>query len=182
MMKSLAALALFAGFALSSAAHAEMELSKYPRVYKGGEGLVIKVVSLKGGGDKKQAVALQQRLAQVDPAAAALQKAGAPHIFVDIDRVKAESLKVSIGYDDGFIGEAQISYAGPGAADRAALAGEIVRERLAITGATFDEIRFDLIGVDSMHSETVSASAPQPRATKRGPMKTSRARSQRIAG
>lgn len=54
MMKSIAAWALFAGFALSSTAHAEMELSKYPRVYRGGEGLVIKVVSTKG--EKKQAL------------------------------------------------------------------------------------------------------------------------------
>ena len=65
-------------------------------------------------------------------------------------RIASGSLKVSIGYDDGFIGEAQISYAGPGAADRAALAGEIVRERLALIGAPVDELRIDLIGMDAV--------------------------------
>lgn len=37
-----------------AAAAAEMQLSKYPRVYKGGEGMVVTVVSLKG--EKKQAL------------------------------------------------------------------------------------------------------------------------------
>lgn len=57
-------------------------------------------------------------------------------------------LKVSIGHDDGFIGEGQISYAGPRAAERARLAGEIVRERLQLIGAQHDELRVDLIGAD----------------------------------
>lgn len=65
-------------------------------------------------------------------------------------RQRSGLLKVSIGYDDGFIGEAQISYAGPGAADRARLAGEIVRERLTLVGAAVDELRTDLIGIDSV--------------------------------
>lgn len=54
MVKTLVAFAAFVAVTLSSPAHAEMELSKYPRAYKGGEGLVVKVVSLKG--EKKQAL------------------------------------------------------------------------------------------------------------------------------
>ncbi len=64
---------------------------------------------------------------------------------------KTGLLKVSVGYLDGFIGEGQISYAGPGAAARGRLALDIVRERLALTGVRMNESRFDLIGVDDLH-------------------------------
>ena len=61
---------------------------------------------------------------------------------------RPDRLKVSVGYRAGYRGEGEISYAGPGAADRARLAGAIVRERLA---GEVDELRLDLIGVDSVH-------------------------------
>lgn len=64
-------------------------------------------------------------------------------------RMHSASLKVSIGYDDGFIGEGQISYAGPGAVARARLALDIVRERLVLTAADVREIRCDVIGLDA---------------------------------
>lgn len=72
-------------------------------------------------------------------------------------RPRTETLKVSIGYRDGFIGEGQISYAGPGAVERGRLALEIVAERLRLTGVPFDEIRYDLIGVNSLHGDDRSA-------------------------
>lgn len=72
-------------------------------------------------------------------------------------RPRTETLKVSIGYRDGFIGEGQISYAGPGAVERGKLALEIVAERLRLTGVPFDEIRYDLIGVNSLHGDNRSA-------------------------
>ncbi|WP_294254942.1 acyclic terpene utilization AtuA family protein [uncultured Sphingomonas sp.] len=65
-------------------------------------------------------------------------------------RPRPDALKVSIGYDDGFIGEGQISYAGPGAVGRARLAAAIVEERLAIIGAPVTELRSTLIGLDSV--------------------------------
>ncbi|KQM88762.1 ABC transporter substrate-binding protein [Sphingomonas sp. Leaf23] len=65
-------------------------------------------------------------------------------------RTQPASLKVSIGYDDGFIGEGQISYAGPGAVARARLALDIVRERLVLTNADVREIRCDVIGLDAV--------------------------------
>lgn len=43
---------------------------------------------------------------------------------------RPDRLKASVGYRAGFRGEGEISYAGPGAAARARLAGEVVRERL----------------------------------------------------
>ncbi len=72
------------------------------------------------------------------------------------------TLKVSVGYVDGFIGEGQISYAGPGALARGRLALDIVRERLKLTGVAASELRFDLIGVDSLHGPHVAAHANEP--------------------
>jgi Acyclic terpene utilisation family protein AtuA len=72
------------------------------------------------------------------------------------------TLKVSVGYVDSFIGEGQMSYAGPGALARGQLALEIVRERLKLTGVVTNELRFDLIGVDSLHGGRVSAHANEP--------------------
>ena len=75
---------------------------------------------------------------------------------------RPSTLKVSVGYLDSFIGEGQISYAGPGALARGRLALEIVRERLKLTGVEASELRFDLIGVDSLHGPLVSAHANEP--------------------
>ena len=71
-------------------------------------------------------------------------------------------LKVSVGYADGYMGEGQISYAGPGALARARLALDIVRERLRITNVASSETRFDLIGVDSLHGAQLSRDHDQP--------------------
>ena len=65
--------------------------------------------------------------------------------------------KVSVGYRDSFVGEGQISYAGAGARARAELALEIVRERLRLTGVATTELRFDMIGVDSVHRSTAGS-------------------------
>jgi hypothetical protein len=72
------------------------------------------------------------------------------------------TLKVSVGYIDSFIGEGQISYAGPGALARGRLALDIVRERLKLTGVATNELRFDLIGMDSLHGAQVSAHGNEP--------------------
>jgi hypothetical protein len=85
---------------------------------------------------------------------------------------RTDTLKVSVGYVDSFIGEGQISYAGPGAVARGRLALEIVRERLKLTGVAASELRFDLIGVDSLHGPEIAA--PRERAlrsagARRGP-------------
>lgn len=77
-------------------------------------------------------------------------------------RERPPTLKVSVAYTDGHIGEGQISYAGPGALARARLALEIVRERLQIRGVQSDELRFDLIGVDSLHGATLSRQEAEP--------------------
>jgi len=71
-------------------------------------------------------------------------------------------LKVSVGYVDGYAGEGQISYAGPGALARARLALDIVRERLRMTNVQTSETRFDLIGVDSLHGAELSSRHAEP--------------------
>ncbi|MGF6973015.1 hypothetical protein QFZ94_001442 [Paraburkholderia sp. JPY465] len=75
---------------------------------------------------------------------------------------RTATLKVSVAYFDGYIGEGQISYGGPGALARARLALDIVRERLALTGVEARELRFDLIGVNALHGETVAAGHGEP--------------------
>jgi hypothetical protein len=72
---------------------------------------------------------------------------------------RTDTLKVSVGYVDSFIGEGQISYAGPGALARGRLALDIVRERLKLTGVASSELRFELVGVESLHGAEVSARA-----------------------
>ena len=68
---------------------------------------------------------------------------------------RTPTLKVSVAYVDGYIGEGQISYGGPGALARGRLALDIVRERLTMTGVDVSELRFDLIGVDSLHGSSL---------------------------
>jgi hypothetical protein len=45
---------------------------------------------------------------------------------------------------------------------RGRLALDIVRERLKLTGVAASELRFELIGVDSLHGPQVSAHASEP--------------------
>ena len=75
-------------------------------------------------------------------------------------RSRPETLKVSIGYQDGFIGEGQISYAGPNALRRAELAREVVEKRLASLGLA--ELRFDFIGMNAIHGPQISRNASLP--------------------
>jgi Acyclic terpene utilisation family protein AtuA len=71
-----------------------------------------------------------------------------------------ERLKVSVGYQDGHVGEGQISYAGPGAIGRARLALDVVLDRLRQTAVPCDEVRGDLIGVDALHSTASGVGDP----------------------
>lgn len=64
-----------------------------------------------------------------------------------------ETLKVSLGYDAGYQGVGEMSYAGPNARERAELAGDVVRERLEIRGLEPTELRADVVGVDALHGE-----------------------------
>ena len=74
-------------------------------------------------------------------------------------RPRPDRLKVSVGIKEGWIGEAEITYAGLGCLNRARLAEQVVRERLAIGGITLEELRVDYIGMNSLHG---GASLPTP--------------------
>ncbi len=81
------------------------------------------------------------------------------------DRVKAEcatshgrpdTLKVSIGYKDGFIGEGEISYGGTNCMARAELAADIVKKRIELTGIDLQECRIDYIGYNSLYGDSIA--------------------------
>jgi hypothetical protein len=74
-------------------------------------------------------------------------------------RERPQNLKVSVGYLDGWIGEGQMSYGGPGAVARAQLARQVVLERLQLMGVVYDDLRAELIGVDSLHGGELGARA-----------------------
>lgn len=69
---------------------------------------------------------------------------------------KPETLKVSIGYKDCFIGEGEISYGGTNSMARAQLAADIVEERLKIVGVETQEQRIDFIGFNSLYKSKIS--------------------------
>jgi hypothetical protein len=60
-------------------------------------------------------------------------------------------LKATLGYRDGYIGEGQISYAGPGAVARGRLALQLLNHRLQRLGWAGLDHRAELIGVNAMH-------------------------------
>ncbi|WP_315069464.1 acyclic terpene utilization AtuA family protein [uncultured Clostridium sp.] len=71
---------------------------------------------------------------------------------------KAETglFKTSVGYKDCYIGEGEMSYGGSGAYERAVLAGEIIKKRLEHINAPIEELRVDLIGVNSLYKDSLS--------------------------
>jgi Acyclic terpene utilisation family protein AtuA len=66
-------------------------------------------------------------------------------------RARPDRLKATLGYRDGFIGEGQISYAGPGARLRGELALEVLKQRLHKAGRGALDLRAELIGLNAMH-------------------------------
>ena len=129
-----------------------------------GEAVITKVAG--SGGRVSRATCTEQLIYEVhDPAAYLTPDVTADfsHVsFVEegLDRVRAlgadgrarpEQLKVSVGYLDGWIGEGQMSYGGPGAVARAQLARDIVLKRLELMGVNMQEVRAELIGMDSLH-------------------------------
>lgn len=68
---------------------------------------------------------------------------------------RPDTLKVTIGHRDGFIGEGQISYAGLGAQARGQLALDVLKDRLV--GVKAVDSRFELIGVNAIHGAALAA-------------------------
>lgn len=72
-------------------------------------------------------------------------------------RPRPGQLKVTLGLRDGFIGEGQISYAGPGARARGELALAVLKHRLHGGGLGAMEQRAELIGVNAMHGPALGS-------------------------
>ncbi|OPA87236.1 ABC transporter substrate-binding protein [Pseudomonas fluorescens] len=129
-----------------------------------GEALITKVAG--SGGRVSRATCTEQLIYEVhDPAAYLTPDVTADFSqvgFVEegFDRVRVqgatgrarpEQLKVSVGYLDGWIGEGQMSYGGPGAVARAQLARDVVLKRLELMGVKMQDVRAELIGMDALH-------------------------------
>ena len=74
-------------------------------------------------------------------------------------RKRPDTLKVSVGYHAGYIGEGEISYAGENCVARAQLGGEIVAERLR---GRFQELRVDIVGMSALHTRPMSGGDYRP--------------------
>lgn len=142
-------------------------------VQASGDAVITKVAG--SGGCVTTATCTEQLLYEIDDPAHYLQ----PDVVADfsavrfetagLDRVRVsggdgqarpQTLKVSLGYRDGFIGEGQIGYAGPGAQDRGQLALELVRQRLSDAGLGDFDSRFELIGLNALSSPVQQISHP----------------------
>ena len=73
-------------------------------------------------------------------------------VFGGSGKLKTGLLKTSIGYKDGYIAEAEISYGGAGSVERAKLAKTIMQKRLAAQDIEPIEIRYDFIGLNSLYA------------------------------
>jgi len=73
-------------------------------------------------------------------------------------RARPAELKALIGIRQGYIGEGQVSWGGPGCYEKAKAAAEIVKARLEPVMEDIDDLRVDFIGVNSI----MGPEAPQP--------------------
>jgi len=138
----------------------------YPLAEVGRDGQAV-ITKSPGGGLVTPATVTEQLLYEIHDPSAYLT----PDVVLDItgvrveevgpDRVKVmgargrrkpDRLKATVGFTDGWLGEGEISYAGPNAAARARLAGEVLRERLARLRPDLD-LRVDLIGLASLFND-----------------------------
>ena len=95
---------------------------------------------------------------------------------------RPEQLKVTLGYREGFIGEGQISYAGPGARARGELALSVLRSRMQRLGWAGLEHRAELIGVNAMHGPLLGADRePYEVRVRLAVRTTTRAQAERVA-
>jgi hypothetical protein len=66
---------------------------------------------------------------------------------------RPDTLKVCIGYRDGFIGEGLAFFPWPDALEKAKWAEKWVRERFKSLNVEFKELRIDYVGVNMLHGE-----------------------------
>ncbi len=64
---------------------------------------------------------------------------------------RPDTLKVCMGYQDGWIGEGEITVAWPYAYEKALKCEELLRERFKIVKLDAEDLRIDFIGINSVH-------------------------------
>lgn len=69
-----------------------------------------------------------------------------------------DTLKATVSVDGGWLGEAEISYAGPNALARAKLAAQVLRKRCAWLGMN-EPCRVEIIGTGSVHDDDSASRA-----------------------
>lgn len=62
---------------------------------------------------------------------------------------RPETLKAGIAYSDGYIAEVECSFSWPDAVEKARRSIEIIKKRFEMVDLKAEDVRFDLIGVDS---------------------------------
>ena len=136
----------------------------YPIAEIGQDGEIVITKPNGTGGVVDRLTVVEQLLYEIHDPSAYL----APDVILDLtdvevaeigkDRVRVrdargrpapETLKATVCFDSGLLGEAEISYAGPNAPARAQLAVDVVRERLRRRVPRL-EVRIDAIGVASV--------------------------------
>lgn len=85
------------------------------------------------------------------------------HVSAASGSEQPRQLKVTVGFDGGHLGEAGVSYAGPGAVERAELAVDILEDLLDRIPGAKGNYRIDLIGLNALH-QTARAVHPEQRA------------------
>jgi Acyclic terpene utilisation family protein AtuA len=73
------------------------------------------------------------------------------HVSAASGTERPRQLKVTVGFDGGYLGEAGVSYAGPGAVERAELAVDILKDLLDRIPGAKGNYRIDLIGLNALH-------------------------------
>lgn len=126
------------------------------------------------GGCVTRATVTEQLLYEMhDPAAYLV-----PDVTADITRVRLDedgddrirvvgvrghappgTLKATVCFDNGWLGEAEMSYAGPNALARARLALSVVRDRMAMAGLNAP-LRCEVLGTGAVHGAGLSSDAP----------------------
>jgi hypothetical protein len=74
-------------------------------------------------------------------------------------RPRTPTYKVVVGYFDGYMGSGEMGFAGINALARAQLGIDVVKERLRRRGLSYEEMRVDLIGMNSLHANDAGACA-----------------------
>jgi len=101
----------------------------------------------------------------VDITEATVEQAGKDRVWIRGVKGKPRplQLKVALGVLDGFIGEGMLFFGGPGAYEKAKLAGEIIMKRLDLIGVKSEELRIDLVGVNAIFQPNYELAVVAPR-------------------